>query len=250
MTKTLRCALAMMLLGQIAPLHAAPAEKIVLAITVDIDATPLGRLMALAYREAFRQVDLELEMRNMPGLRASAEAEAGKVDGEAGRSREYGELHPTLVRVEEPFFKAATSAFTISPDLKLNGWDSLKGKNLRVEYRAGYPLLRMRLEPIVAKPLLSVINDGHKGLKKLALGRSDVYVDLDDAILPLLQTEEFKHDGIRIAGPMESTPIHIYLNARHADLAPRLSAVFKAMKSSGIIDQLRERAARSELAEP
>ncbi len=246
MSKIVTFALALLLACQPGQAWPQTREKIVFAINPDRADSFVGRLLSLMYTEAFRQLNVDFELRNLPPLRATAEVEAGIIDGEAARTYEYANLHPNLVRVEEASLALTASAFSTNPSLKLNGWDSLKGKNLRVEYRAGYPVIGQRLETVVPKERLSVIGDGQQGLKKLAIGRTDLYIDLDEFVVPLLQTEKFKRDGIFLAGPMESGTAHAYLLKRHADLALRLGAVLRKMKANGTIDRFRERAARSD----
>lgn len=213
-------------------------DKIVMATSVDKD-TYAGHLLDLIYRDAFQQLHIELELRSYPASRASVETAAGKADGETARSYEYGPIHPELVRVETPLFDATTSAFAYRADIHIHGLESLRGAGYRIEYRAGYPVIHQHLLGVADESSLSTAADAELGLRKLAAGRSDLYMDSDEMVLPLLERAPYKGMGIYKAGTIESNPIYCYLARRRADLAPRLAAIFKKMRSNGTVDRYR-----------
>lgn len=248
MRRRLRPAAALPLLLALA--LAAPAatarDKVVLASPLEQHNNYAGQLIGLIYAEAFRQLDVELEIRSFPAQRASAEAVAGNVDGEVARGYEYAGMQSTMLRVDEPVLEINTSAFTRDPALRLQGWDSLRGSDYKVEHRAGYPVIRAKLEAVVAPGRLSAVVNTELGLRKLALGRTDLYIDNDESVLPLLPTTPFRNGGIRKAGVMERTRVYCYLNRRLQPLVPRLAEVLKHMRSSGKIEQLRAAALEAE----
>jgi len=213
-------------------------DKIVMATFVDKDSYA-GHLLDLIYRDAFRQLHIELELRSYPAMRASVETAAGNADGEISRSYEYGPMHPELVRVETPLLEATTSAFAYRAGIHVHGLESLRGAGYRIEYRAGYPVIHQHLLGVAAENSLSTAADAELGLRKLAAGRSDLYVDSDEMVLPLLERAPYKGMGIYKAGMIESNPIYCYLAPRRADLAPRLAAIFKKMRSNGTLDRYR-----------
>ncbi len=58
------------------------------------------------------------------------------------------------------------------------------------------------------RPEGTAIFDVHKALEKLVLGRSDLYVDDENVVLPLLELPEFK-GKITVAGVLCETSLHI-----------------------------------------
>ncbi|MES2262670.1 MAG: hypothetical protein V4724_29455 [Pseudomonadota bacterium] len=70
-------------------------------------------------------------------------------------------------------------------------------------------------------------------MRKLALGRTDLYVDVDDFVAHALNREEFRNSSIRAAGALETIALYPFLQVRHSALAPRLAAVLKTMKANG-----------------
>ncbi len=59
----------------------------------------LGKWWRLSYSEIFRRLGIKVEFRDYPKKRVSMEADAGNVDGEAGRVFSYADEHPNLIRV-------------------------------------------------------------------------------------------------------------------------------------------------------
>ena len=217
--------------------HAQAKEKLVLATVVDPRDSYAGRLLELIYAEASRRLQVPLELHTYPAVRASVEALAGNVDGEAARAYEYGVRHPQLVRIDEALFSSTVSAYAHDPRLHLHGWESLRGTSYHVEYRSGYLLMQQRAETVVPAERLSAVSDSQQGLKKLAIGRTDVYIDNDVTVLPLLASDAYRGLPIYQAGVLESQPLYGYLTQRHAALAPRLAATIRQMKAEGLIER-------------
>lgn len=222
------------------PLPAArDAQKLVLASMFDRQDGGVGLLLNMIYTEAFRRMGVGLEIRSFPATRARVEALAGNVDGEVARAYEYGALQRSLVRVPEATLTATTSAYARDPAIHLDGWESLRGTLLRVEFRAGYAITEQHLEAVVPVDRLSRVATGEQGLKKLALGRSDIYVDNDEFVESVLASGLLGPVTIYKAGVLDHSPIYAYLNKRHAHLAERLADVLRKMKAEGEIERIR-----------
>jgi hypothetical protein len=218
-------------------------RRIVMASLVTDTEGFAARWLRLIYEDAFQQLGIALEIRTYPAARAAAEAAADNVDGELARSFDYEDTHPNLIRVPEPAFSANTIAYAKRSDIKLEpGYEGLRDTAYRVEHRLGYPVVSSRLAAVVPAANLSQVRNAETGLRKLALGRSDVYVDIEDSVEPLLLRPEFREAGIRRVSLVYRGTIHAYLNRRHAALAPPLGAIIKKMRDSGQIERYRQQA--------
>jgi len=218
-------------------LAADPGNKtLVMACAVSND-TYLGRVLDLVYREAFRRLGFEFEYRHYPAKRASLTADEGRVDGDLARVYAYGQTHPELIRVEEAPFSDRFVAIATNPEIKLDGWESLRGTTYRVEYLHGYQRAHDKLTEVVEPARLSALSNWRHGLKKLIRGRTDVFIDVENVIEPLLKQDEFQSANLVVVGVMEEITLHAYLHKKHAPLAAQLSAVLKDMKREGLIEQ-------------
>lgn len=199
-----------------------------------------SRWLELVYLDAFQQLGVALEIRFFPAARAGAEALAGNVDGELARSLEYEATQNTMVRVPEPTLYVATAAYAKRSDIQLpSGWEGLRGTSYRTEYRFGFSVTERKLMAVLPPARLSAVQNSETGLRKLALGRTDLYVDAAESIEPLLASPEFVNSGIHLAAVLQRGPLYAYLNKKHAHLAPRLAVILKKMRESGQTERYR-----------
>lgn len=195
-----------------------------------------GRWTYLVFTEAFRRLGKELVFETCPPKRCSFWADEGKVDGELGRIYSYAESHPNLVRVEEPVTSIYWTAFTVNPEIRINGWESLRGTHYKVEYRWGLSKAKNKLDEIVQEKNLSHVNNANLGLKKLLAGRSEIYVDIEGNVQKYLAREEFKEAKILNAGILEEETIHVYLHKKNKAYAQPLSDILKQMRHDGFFE--------------
>lgn len=211
------------------------AETMVLAHPYPKETTFAPGVLSLICADAFQQLGLAVEVRMFPPLRGTLEANAGKIDGEVGRAYAYADSHPNLVRVEEPLLSFRVAAFTRIPGLKITSWDSLKGSAYRVEYRSGYVTLKARLEQVLPPQQISSVVDSQTGLQHVALGQTDIFVDLEEFGQRQLARLHKRYRDVYNAGLVQDTPVYIYLHKRHEALAPRLAEILSKMKAGGAI---------------
>ena len=228
--------------ARVMPARAEPRRIVLASLLADTDRFA-SRWLTLIYNDAFRQLNVELEIRNYPAARATAEAVAGKVDGEMVRSYDYQDAQQALMRVPEPTIHITTVTYAHRAEVHPGpGWEGLRNTRYRVEYRAGYVVMGKKLAAVVPAGGLSSVSSAELGLRKLALDRTDLYVDNIEVTEPLLAGEEFRNLGIRQASVIEHGAVYAYLNRKHADLALRLAAVLKKMRASGQIERYRQQA--------
>ncbi|MFA9217762.1 MAG: hypothetical protein ACEQSK_11740 [Sphingomonadaceae bacterium] len=218
-------------------LPALASDKLVLARPATKDSNYASRLFQLVATDAFSRLGYQVEVRNYPALRASREADAGRVDGEAGRSLQYGAVHPQLQLIDEAVVTIRMAAFVTDPAIKVNGWDSLQERPYRVSYRAGYELPRLRLQQMVGAARLHAVVEGQAGMQSLALGLTDVYIDTHEFGQMLIDKMPERYSQVRVAGWVEHLPLYFYLHRRHAALIPRLAAILKEMRVDGALER-------------
>lgn len=223
------------------PIPSEAAEKIVLVSSEDTKDSFYGRWFDLIYTEVFRQLGYEFQYRGYPGGRAPVMAEKGYVDGEIHRAASYEKTAKNLLKVPESSFSVPYVAYAVKPGIVLNGWESLKNTNYIVEYRRGAKVPETVLPAVVKTEKLSDITKVEQGLKKLVMGRTDIYVDQEAVVTETLR----KLDAVEFAplypaGIMSTTDSYVYLHKKHTELIPKIAEVLKAMKQEGLIDRYRK----------
>ncbi len=200
------------------------------------------QFLDLVYQEIFNRLDIQLDMEYLPLKRGFIEVINGKFDGETSRVLEYGDKHETLIRVSESLYSTNLSAFTIEPDrVDLNGWDSLKETDYKVEYPHGVVISEINLKKVVKPKNLTNVTTAEQGIKKLMLGRTDLYIGDDLVVYPLLESLKTEYDvEVFKAGIMKVVPLYMYIHEKNAFMEPIFSQVIKDMKEEGIIDEYRK----------
>lgn len=214
-------------------------------VAADTDPNAFGtRWGTLIFTDAFKRLGFELQVEGYPMSRRTAMSDSGEIDGDLGRTAQYGAAHPNLVRVEEPFAEMAFALYTANPALKIKSVEELRASDLIVEYRRGIVFCETTLNALQIKQLSDITN-AQQGFKKLLARRSDLYCDLELQARGALNTAEFRHEeSLRKQINLGIMPIHFYVHRKHSALAPRLSATIKAMKREGAIEKYRQQVER------
>lgn len=240
-----RLGLALVLIGGLLVQHGTSlADTITLTGGEKFIQSAYGQWLERVYREAFRRLGLEFRLVGYPSQRAIVMADNGEVDGQVERGHDFVDEHPNLVRVEEPLMAEAYSAFATRPDVLVAGWDSLRNSRLSVVARRGVGKKVESLARLVQPgERLLFIETPEQGLRMLAKGRADLYVDYEPLVLETLQqlrvAEPTTFAAIHKAGELERTTHHAFLHNKHAALAPRLAKVLRDMKREGLVEKYR-----------
>jgi polar amino acid transport system substrate-binding protein len=231
------------------PYQSVAAEKIVLVGSDNTKASFTGRWLNLIYTEAFRRLGYELQYKGYPNERANLMAETGRVDGEIQRAASYEKIAKNLIKVEEPSFLVRVAAYAVTPGIVLDGWESLRNTNYRVEYRRGSKVPQMALPAVVTPEQLSTISTVELGLKKLILRRTDIFIEQElivEETLRKFNKGDFDPSSVYQAGIMWTGESHLYLHKKHAALLPKIAEVLKAMKQEGVVERYKEKAQKAQ----
>lgn len=224
-------------------LAAAPATPLIVGADAD-PTTYANRWSTLVFQDAFRRLDVAVQINNYPLARRTALVDAGQIDIDAGRVYSYGEAHPNLVRVEEPFVEYGFALYTANPALRPQSLDDVRKSGWLVEYRRGILFCEKTLKPLLPTERLSDISSEEQGIKKLLAGRTDLYCDLDYVVSDVLNSPGIAGaTRVRKVLSLGNIPIYMYVQRRHAELAPRLAETFRKMKAEGAIEAYQARVA-------
>ncbi|MBJ7310837.1 hypothetical protein H7U20_11605 [Rugamonas sp. CCM 8940] len=221
---------------------AAPRRTIVLTASADMQKSMQGIWLTLIYEEAFRRLGLGFELLGLPAKRSSAMSDHGQVDGEISRPANYAQTHPNLLRVDIAPISASLAAYATQALVLRDNWGGLPHASLRIEYRAGVNTSENILPGRVDPAYLSSVSTTLQGLRKLAIGRTDIYIDSDDAVEQALLAPEFQLAKIHKVAIMGAIPVYAFLHKKNVALVPRLAVALTAMKREGLIETYRRQA--------
>ncbi len=195
--------------------------------------TPEGTgFIDLVAKEVLRRVGKKLVVSLLPAERSLINANKGIEDGDLQRISGLSKKYPNLIRVEEPFRTAEFSVFTKQENFKPTDWKSLEPYN--VGFLNGWKILEANVKNV--KSITKVAGAGQL-FALLENGRADVVIFAKWQGIHMVKKLGLM--GIRILEPpLSRRPMFMYLHKKHKDLAPKIAAALRAMKSDGTYQDL------------
>jgi polar amino acid transport system substrate-binding protein len=221
---------------------AAASPPIVMGM-VDPETTYLGSWNQRIYGEAFGRLGLPMRMATYPVQRIGMQLDQGAIDGDVARTSIYGEAHPELIRVEESVIDIVWGLYSANASLELKRLEDLPAMKLRAVYRRGVLYCERALKSVLPAEQVFDVTQDEQGLMMLMKGRADVFCSNDIVDFAKLSRQNASElngaAATRRVLVLDATPLYPYLLRKHAELAPRLAAVLKAMKDEGLIERYR-----------
>ena len=139
--------------------------------------------------------------------------------------------------VDVPLMHRDNVAYAIEPTIRVDGWESLRGKVYRIAYMVGDKDVEALLPKYCNRDMLVPVSGSRdRGLRLLAAGRVDLHVN---AAIPDLIKQVEKSTGARFrrAGVLDSPAFYLYLHKKHHAILPRVEEVLRAMREEGRFQQ-------------
>ncbi len=229
MKRTLFILSVFMLLLSFTSLHA--QEKVVLSTFSEPDPFILTAINIL--REAYKRLDIEVEITHLPGERAINMANRGEVDGEVFRVAGIHEKYTNLLMVPVPVVETDTMAFTKGVTFAVNGWESLQPYT--IGFVRGFKMAEDNTQGMNVEPVTTV----RQNFLKLNDERIDVVIESRLGGLAMLK--ELKLTGVApLEPPINSIQVYHYLHKKHQQLLPKITKVLQDMEQKGIVQKIRQ----------
>ncbi len=182
--------------------------------------------------EAYKQLDIEIELIEFPAVRGLILSNEGVTDGELHRVIKVDYTSANLLRVPTVINQAQVVAFTHNKQFKVDGWASLK------PYKIGYVRGIVVIEAGTIGMDVAPQSSYEQVLMMLKLERIEVGVLNRVSGIHFLKTMAFRNIKI-LEPPILKHALYHYLHIKHKKLLPRVDAVLKRMHASGRIDEIR-----------
>lgn len=226
--KVLLIAVAIVITVMSSPLFAGNSLRV---SSPDLLAGAKGEEMRSLVREAYRRLGVDVTFVDLPTLRELEWTDLGEVDACLARTASVAKGYPNLVRVGFPLFHHSLVACGLARGPDIRGPADLR--NLRVGASRGSLaalgyLLRLGLQPVV-------FNDFDAAFRALEEGRIDTAIGMR---LLLQQATQAQAIPVRYSRPLADWNFYHWVNRGHADLAPRLAEVLRAMYEEGATARL------------
>lgn len=196
--------------------------------TVD---TAIGEVIV---REAYGRLGIDVVIKKYPAERAVRLADSGELDGEVQRIAGLSEQYPNLIQVQPAINFIEATVFTKSATFPVEGWKSVS------PYRIG--LIRGIKFAERNTQGMSVAPAGSYDTLFRLLDKGRVDIALSPRVNGLHHIKRQELEGIQPLEPsIAMVDLYHYLNKKHADLVPYISAMFSRMRASGELPRIRAR---------
>lgn len=187
-------------------------------------------------KEVYKQLDIDIEVVALPGLRALQEASSGLKDGETLRVYSVGENYPSLLRVPTPLSSLETTAFAkTTKNIVINNEEDLKKHEIAIV--RGVVHTTEITENISSKHFL---DNTETMFRFLNAGRADIA--LANRIDGIATLKKLGINDITVSGKvLKNHPLYHYIHEKNKDLVPVVDKKILEMTKSGELNRLRER---------
>ena len=199
-----------------------------------------GRWLRRIYAEAFKRLDMPVEVAIYPLQRLTVLLDLGHIDGDTARVHGYAAAHPQAVRVEESIYPMTFGLYALDPAPAIARTADLAGSPLRAGYLRGVAICESSLRAQLPAEQVVPLTTEEQGLGMMQSRRLDVYCGSEYGMLDLSLSPQFRSAKPRLMVKFgESMPLHPYLHRRWEGLAPRLAQALRQMKDEGLIERYR-----------
>jgi len=207
-----------------------PPETLHISVNVD---SATGVIAASILGEVYKQAGLHFCLVNLPPLRATKEAKAGHIDGEALRPPNYAAAHPELLRIDPPYIVVETLAFAKkNRDLSINNKSDLQP--LKVGIVRGIMNAQNATDGLTG---ITFADTSESLFKMLVAGRIDVAVDSRYSAYRAM-TKIAATDAVSEKMVLLTQPAHHYLNIKHKALVANIASTISQFTVNGELQRL------------
>ena len=189
---------------------------------------------AAIIRDAYQKLGIAIVFKTLPGERSLQLSNEGIIDGELVRIAGIDKVYTNLIRIPVSHVTAEQMAFGRDTTIVIEGWQSLAP--YKFAFHRGYKVAEKNTEHMNRY----LTRTDEAAFRMVASGRMDL------ALANRFTGEKIIHDlnltnVVMLRPPVAVDPLFHYLNKKHAELVPQITAVLRRMEADGEIKAIRRR---------
>ncbi|WED25259.1 transporter substrate-binding domain-containing protein [Vibrio sp. DW001] len=206
-------------------------EKLIFSAMTNIGAVVP---VSLVLHQAYRQVKIDIEIKEIPGKRSLFYANSGETDGEVYRVEGIESKYPNLIRIDVPIRTEKMYLFVKKGnEFSVKNWEDFPENHTLGYIRGTYfienavSIYRIKIQPSSSYENL---------IRQLDANRNSVIIMgiKGERLIERLQLK----DIVRLDPPFHTLELYHYLHKRHAHLVSKITYVLQQMKNSGEIEKI------------
>ena len=208
-------------------------RKIVFSIPAESKDDLSFKLSAKLLNEISKKTGEEIELTILPPDKASLMLEAGRIDAEIARIKEYAYPSGGLIMANEPVATIPFYAYSTNKELDATNIDGLK--NLRIVSVKGQIFSNV----LFKEHILFQVDSVKSGLLHLYKDKADIFVTDGLTAHKISQAIDINELGIyRLEPPIAVTNVYTFFNQKHAKFAKRYEKALIELKKEGIYEKI------------
>ncbi|MGB1238646.1 MAG: substrate-binding periplasmic protein [Pseudomonadales bacterium] len=195
----------------------------------------IQEVSALVLRQAYAELNVDMQLKVMPNARALKAANKGQVDADVSRIKGVDAKFSNLIFIPVEINYLQAYAFTADRKLVPTSWASLAGK--RVVSVLGIKFVEKSLKKHNIEA--TFVPSFAQAMTLVERERADIAVFPD--IVGLTAIREAGTETVKMRGkPLSTLPLYHYLHKKNKDLAAPLTKILERMQQDGSILRIRE----------
>ncbi len=183
--------------------------------------------------EISKRMGVEIKLIPLPSERATYMLQHGKIHAELSRIDSYKNKVETAIKVEEPIASFPFHAYTLSQDIRIDGWDSLKP--YKIVYVRGYVFPKIYLK----NHNTHVVNSVKAAFAFIKSKRADLYIEEILTATSVLNSPDFDSTGIkRLEPPVTFLNTYTFFSSKYSDYAKSYHNALVEIKEKGIYQKI------------
>ena len=184
------------------------------------------KLSAMLLNEISKKTGDEMELIILPPEKAMVMLQAGRIDAEIARIKEYSKDYNELIMVNEPVATIPFYAYSMNKEIDITNIKALK--KLRVAYVQG----QIFTSVFFKDHKLFSADSVRSGLLYLYNNQADIFVTDGFTAHRISQAINTAELGIyKLEPPIAITNIHTFFNSKHTELAKRFEKALLEIKN-------------------
>ena len=204
---------------------------------------PEHEICSKIIQKIYSKLKINIKISSYPGKRAIEESSKGIIAGEVCRFYEFGEEHPTLIRIPTPISYSLPSVFSNKKDININGWNSISKYRIGIIKGIIYSEKGTKDMPNVTR-----VSTIEQLAQMILLNRIDLFITSKyNGFLTLKKLKLDKKIYILSPPIQKEMKLYNYIHEKHKKLVPKIEAIVKEMKKNGEIENLKRKYMQEEL---
>ena len=188
--------------------------------------SPQGAFTEKLFSDIFQHAGVKLEIINCTVVQCSLYIKQGLVDGDMGRTEQFGKNFPQLQKVSEPISRLEYAAYFVNDRFKVRQLEDISATKARLAIRVEDYYLKQQLSQLNSQQLsVDYVLNWIDGLNKVVKGEVDVYMGSSIMVRDLLKNAQYH--TVKESQTLVTEPVYIYLNRRNSDLLDKLAVAIR-----------------------